>query len=81
MNAIAHHPLRGAALALAIGLAAGCAGLPDQRLADEAMARGDIATAQANYQALATLGYTDAQIGLADMQAATLALYRELARG
>lgn len=71
MNAIAHHPLRGAALALAIGLAAGCAGLPDQRLADEAMARGDIATAQANYQALATLGYTDAQIGLADMQAAS----------
>lgn len=70
MNAFAQHPLRRAGLALAVSLAAGCAGLPDQRLADEAMARGDIATAQANYQALATLGYTDAQIGLADLQAA-----------
>lgn len=70
MNAIAQHPRRSVGLALAVSLAAGCAGLPDQRLADEAMARGDLATAQANYQALATLGYTDAQIGLADLQAA-----------
>ncbi|MFS2127401.1 hypothetical protein, partial [Pseudomonas sp. Pseusp97] len=31
------------ALALAIAAAAGCAGLPDQRLAQEALERGDIA--------------------------------------
>lgn len=51
-----------AALALA-----GCAGLPDQRLANEALKSGDSATAQRNYQALADLGYTDAQVGLADI--------------
>ncbi|MDF0730673.1 alginate biosynthesis TPR repeat lipoprotein AlgK [Pseudomonas entomophila] len=58
------------ALALAITLA-GCAGLPDQRLANEALKRGDTATAEANYRALADLGYSDAQVGLADIQVAT----------
>ncbi|MCT5891051.1 alginate biosynthesis protein AlgK, partial [Pseudomonas aeruginosa] len=33
-------------LASAIALAADCAGLPDQRLAQEALERGDLATAQ-----------------------------------
>ncbi|GLZ86302.1 alginate biosynthesis protein AlgK [Metapseudomonas resinovorans] len=51
----------------ALGLA-GCSGLPDQRLAQEAMARGDTGTAQQNYQQLADLGYVDAQVGLADIQ-------------
>lgn len=54
-------------LAVAIGLA-GCAGLPDQRLADEALKSGDTALAQQNYQQLADLGYSDAQVGLADIQ-------------
>ena len=58
-------------LASAIALAAGCAGLPDQRLAQEALERGDLATAQSNYQALAAMGYADAQVGLADMQVAS----------
>lgn len=57
-------------LALAIALA-GCAGLPDQRLANEALKRGDTATAQHNYQQLAELGYSDAQVGLADIQVST----------
>ncbi|WP_342650621.1 alginate biosynthesis TPR repeat lipoprotein AlgK [Pseudomonas sp. REB1044] len=60
-------PLTWCALAAAIALA-GCSGLPDQRLANEALKRGDIATAQANYKALADLGYSDAQVGLADIQ-------------
>ncbi|WP_280350621.1 alginate biosynthesis TPR repeat lipoprotein AlgK [Pseudomonas sp. BN414] len=47
---------------------AGCTGLPDQRLAQEAMARGDTGTALQNYQQLADLGYVDAQVGLADIQ-------------
>ncbi|AYC31875.1 sel1 repeat family protein [Pseudomonas cavernae] len=47
---------------------AGCAGLPDQRLAQEAMTRGDTATAAQNYRQLADLGYADAQVGLADIQ-------------
>ena len=51
---------------LAVALA-GCAGLPDQRLANEALKRGDTATAQRNYQALSDLGYTEAQVGLADI--------------
>ncbi|VVQ01609.1 Alginate biosynthesis protein AlgK [Pseudomonas fluorescens] len=55
------------ALALAVSLA-GCAGLPDQRLANEALKRGDTATAAANYQQLADLGYSEAQVGLADLQ-------------
>ena len=54
-------------LALAIALA-GCAGLPDQRLANEALKRGDTVTAQQNYQQLADLGYSEAQVGLADIQ-------------
>ena len=55
------------ALALAVSLA-GCAGLPDQRLANEALKRGDTALAQQNYQQLADLGYSEAQVGLADIQ-------------
>ncbi|MBV6750183.1 alginate biosynthesis TPR repeat lipoprotein AlgK [Pseudomonas chlororaphis] len=54
-------------LAMAIGLA-GCAGLPDQRLANEALKRGDTALAEQNYRKLADLGYSDAQVGLADIQ-------------
>ena len=54
-------------LALAVSLA-GCAGLPDQRLANEALKRGDTATAAQNYRALADLGYSEAQVGLADIQ-------------
>ena len=54
-------------LAMAIALA-GCAGLPDQRLANEALKRGDTATAAQNYRALADLGYSEAQVGLADIQ-------------
>ncbi|VVP78042.1 Alginate biosynthesis protein AlgK [Pseudomonas fluorescens] len=56
------------ALAVAV---AGCAGLPDQRLANEAMKRGDTALAEQNYKALADLGYSEAQVGLADIQVAT----------
>jgi alginate biosynthesis protein AlgK len=55
------------ALALAISLA-GCAGLPDQRLANEALKRGDTALAAQNYKQLAELGYCEAQVGLADIQ-------------
>jgi alginate biosynthesis protein AlgK len=55
------------ALALAISLA-GCAGLPDQRLANEALKRGDTALAAQNYKQLADLGYSEAQVGLADIQ-------------
>lgn len=58
------------ALALAITLA-GCAGLPDQRLANEALKRGDTATAERNYKALADLGYSEAQVGLADIKVAS----------
>ena len=58
------------ALALAISLT-GCAGLPDQRLANEALKRGDTVTAQQNYQQLADLGYSEAQVGLADIQVTT----------
>ncbi|HBK49409.1 MAG TPA: alginate biosynthesis protein, partial [Pseudomonas sp.] len=58
------------ALAAAITLA-GCAGLPDQRLANEAMKRGDTALAERNYKALADLGYSEAQVGLADIKVAT----------
>lgn len=50
---------------------AGCAGLPDQRLANEALKRGDTALAERNYKALADLGYSDAQVGLADIKVAT----------
>nr|WP_238474412.1 alginate biosynthesis TPR repeat lipoprotein AlgK [Pseudomonas cavernae] len=54
-------------VAVALGVT-GCAGLPDQRLAREALARGDTATAAQNYRQLADLGYADAQVGLADLQ-------------
>ncbi len=47
---------------------AGCVGLPDQRLANEALQNGDAATAEQNYRQLAELGYADAQVGLADIQ-------------
>ncbi|WP_297843320.1 alginate biosynthesis TPR repeat lipoprotein AlgK [Pseudomonas sp.] len=57
-------------LAVAIGLS-GCAGLPDQRLANEALKRGDTALATQNYRQLADLGYSDAQVGLADIQVET----------
>ena len=62
-----HSGLVVCSLALAVSLA-GCAGLPDQRLANEALKRGDTATAAANYQQLADLGYSEAQVGLADIQ-------------
>src|SRR5216117_607548 len=55
------------AVALAVSLA-GCAGLPDQRLANEALKRGDTTLAAQNYQQLADLGYSEAQVGLADIQ-------------
>ncbi|MEB0044345.1 MULTISPECIES: alginate biosynthesis TPR repeat lipoprotein AlgK [unclassified Pseudomonas] len=55
------------AIALAVSLS-GCAGLPDQRLANEALKRGDTALAAQNYQQLADLGYSEAQVGLADIQ-------------
>lgn len=57
-------------LAVALGLS-GCAGLPDQRLANEALKNGDTALAEQNYRQLADLGYSDAQVGLADIQVAT----------
>jgi alginate biosynthesis protein AlgK len=57
-------------LAVAISLS-GCAGLPDQRLANEALKRGDTALATQNYRQLADLGYSDAQVGLADIQVET----------
>jgi alginate biosynthesis protein AlgK len=57
-------------LAVAIGLA-GCAGLPDQRLANQALKRGDTAQALQNYRQLADLGYSEAQVGLADIQVQT----------
>jgi len=63
-------PFTACALALTVTLA-GCAGLPDQRLANEALKRGDLAVAERNYQALADLGYSDAQVGLADIKVAT----------
>ncbi len=63
-------PFTVCALALTVTLA-GCAGLPDQRLANEALKRGDLALAERNYQALAELGYSDAQVGLADIKVAT----------
>ncbi|BAQ72721.1 alginate biosynthesis protein AlgK [Pseudomonas sp. Os17] len=61
--------LQGSVLPLVAALAlAGCAGLPDQRLANEALKRGDTALAQQNYRQLADLGYSEAQVGLADIQ-------------
>ena len=57
-------------LAVAVALS-GCAGLPDQRLANEALKNGDTALAEQNYRQLADLGYSDAQVGLADIQVQT----------
>jgi alginate biosynthesis protein AlgK len=68
MTATTASPLLLLAAALAL---AGCAGLPDQRLANEALQRGDNATAEQHFRQLAQLGYADAQIGLADLQQAS----------
>lgn len=57
-------------LAIAASLG-GCINLPDQRLANEALQRGDTALAEQNYRQLADLGYPDAQVGLADIQVAS----------
>lgn len=63
--------LRPALLGLAVSAAlAGCAGLPDQRLAREALQSGDQQTAEWHFRQLAEMGYSDAQIGLADIYAA-----------
>ena len=64
---MATFPSRYLMLGAAVALA-GCAGLPDQRLANEALKRGDTATAERNYRQLADLGYVGAQVGLADLQ-------------
>lgn len=45
--------------------------LPDQRLAKEALQRGDTQTAERHFRQLAEMGFTDAQLGLADMQLAS----------
>lgn len=52
---------------LGLGLLSGCMSLPDLQLAKQAKNAGDLATAQANFQALAAQGYVDAEIGLADI--------------
>ncbi|MBK5006712.1 sel1 repeat family protein [Pseudomonas sp. S32] len=70
LQGLCPRPFTWCTLALAVTLA-GCAGLPDQRLANEALKRGDTALAERNYQALANLGYSDAQVGLADIKVAT----------
>ncbi|MGE8362708.1 alginate biosynthesis TPR repeat lipoprotein AlgK [Pseudomonas sp.] len=57
-------------LLLTAAVLAGCAGLPDQRLANEALKRGDTQTAEQHYRQLADLGYVNAQIGLADLHVA-----------
>lgn len=63
--------LRPALLGLAVGATlAGCAGLPDERLAREALHSGDQQTAEWHFRQLAEMGYSDAQIGLADIYAA-----------
>ncbi|MDR0736857.1 MAG: alginate biosynthesis protein AlgK [Zoogloeaceae bacterium] len=53
--------------ALVMALAA-CTGLPDLRLAREALGRGDKATAESNLQQLADSGYIEAQLVLADLK-------------
>ncbi|WP_371924818.1 alginate biosynthesis TPR repeat lipoprotein AlgK [Pseudomonas sp. R5(2019)] len=67
---LASEALKITSLAIAMGLS-GCAGLPDQRLANEALKRGDTALAESNYRQLAELGYSDAQVGLADLKVST----------
>lgn len=51
-----------------LALLQGCAGLPDQQLAREALQRGDNASARQQYEELARMGYVDAQIALGDLQ-------------
>lgn len=46
---------------------AGCAQLPDLDLAKQARMGGDLQVAEDNYRPLAEMGYTDAQVGLADV--------------
>lgn len=62
-----------AVLSLAIALTLGGCGLnlPDQRLANEALQRGDTNLAEQNYRQLADMGYAEAQVGLADIQVGT----------
>ncbi len=67
---LASDALKITTLAIAIGLG-GCAGLPDQRLANEALKRGDTALAERNYRQLADLGYSDAQARLGRLLVAT----------
>ncbi|MCO6058312.1 alginate biosynthesis TPR repeat lipoprotein AlgK [Pseudomonas sp. MOB-449] len=67
---MAHHATPILLLAAAVALA-GCAGLPDERLAREALKRGDNSTAEQNFRQLAELGYADAAVGLADLQVAS----------
>ncbi|MFZ6047757.1 alginate biosynthesis TPR repeat lipoprotein AlgK [Pseudomonas sp. CR3202] len=67
---MAHHATPLLLLAAAVALA-GCAGLPDERLAREALKNGDSATAEQNFRQLADLGYADAAVGLADLQVAS----------
>lgn len=67
---MAHHATPLLLLATAIAMA-GCAGLPDERLAREALKQGDSATAEQNFRQLANLGYADAAVGLADLQVAS----------
>ncbi|UCO99304.1 alginate biosynthesis TPR repeat lipoprotein AlgK [Metapseudomonas lalkuanensis] len=67
---MAHHATPVLLLAAAVALA-GCAGLPDERLAREALKSGDNATAEQNFRQLADLGYADAAVGLADLQVAS----------
>jgi len=52
---------------LSLGLLAGCVALPDLQLAKTAKGSGDLATAEQNYRVLASEGYVEAQIGLADL--------------
>lgn len=69
MNGPLRHLSTPALLSLAVALGiSGCAGLPDQRLANEALKHGDTALAEQNYRQLADMGYSDAQVGLADIQ-------------
>ncbi len=52
---------------MSCSLLLGCSGLPDQQLAREALLRGDSETARQNLQALAGMGYPEAQTALGDM--------------
>jgi len=45
--------------------------LPDQRLAKDALRRGDTQTAERHFRQLAELGFTEAQLGLAGLQVAS----------